>query len=299
MTLCLAWKDKSKYYFSSDSRLRNESGIITDKASKIFKINIRILGPSNREKTNTANEILLDSSYGLCFAGSYLNGSLLADTMNQVLTNLQGAPNFSDFSFSNLSNIAFNIYKQVSTQLMEINQINGLSNVLFGGHCIEKSKYIFYEFGFKVNAQIDFYKNELNDNDFPKYIGDNTAKGKATELAQNLGTNYSHFHILRDIIVDTEINTVGGDIQTGIFENKKFDTHGILEYHIENNAHNFSEVKTEFKYRGIKIDYDNLEQSSGNIHRSISFINPFENERNQYHKEIIRGIDEDIANQMK
>ena len=299
MTLCLAWKDNSKYYFSSDSRLRNESGIITDKASKIFKINIKILGPSNRENPNAENKILLESSYGLCFAGSYLNGSLLADTMNQVLTNLQGAPNFSDFSFSNLSNIAFNIYKQVSTQLMEINQINGLSNVLFGGYCIEKSKYIFYEFGFKVNTQIDFYKNELNDNDFPKYIGDNSAKEKATELAQNLGTNYSHFHMLRDIILDTEINTVGGDIQTGIFENKQFDTHGILEYHIANNAHNFPEVKTDFKYRGIKIDYDDLEQSSGNIHRSLSFINPFENERNQYHKEIMRRIDEDIANQMK
>lgn len=299
MTLCLAWKDNSNYYFISDSRLRNTAGIVTDKASKIFKINVRIFGPTNSEKEKIKEEILLDTSYGLCFAGSYLNGSLLADTINQVLTNLQGAPNFSDFSLLNLSNIVFNIYKQVSTQLMEINQFDGLSNVLFGGYCTEESKYIFYEFGFSKNEQIEFHKYELSETDFPKYIGDTPAKEKALNLSEKINSNYSYFHLLREIINDQDIITVGGDIQIGIFENEKFDTHGILEYHVAENEENYLEVKTDFKYRGLNIDYDDLEQSSGNIHRRLSFINPFENERKEYYKEIMARIDEDIANQMK
>jgi hypothetical protein len=72
MTLCLAWKQNNEYYFASDSRLSNDGSIISDDANKIFNIKVEISGPVPSDTPMAEAPIVHQSSFGLCFAGSFL-----------------------------------------------------------------------------------------------------------------------------------------------------------------------------------------------------------------------------------
>lgn len=289
MTLCIAWKNGSQINFTSDSRLSSSQGVITDSASKIFKINLKIKSPT--DKIKNTESISYQSNFGLCFTGSYLNGSLMAGAMDLLFSNIQAAPEFSDISIENLSDIAFNIYKKVSIQLMERTQREGLAQALFGGYCPLKKVFKLYKFEFTEDEVVEFSKNEINISDLPTFIGDTLAIEKANDLKDNISSDYDYYHLLKDIIKDTSISTVGGDIQSGIFENENFDIYGIVDYYIDESL-DFPQVKSVFKFRGLEIDFDVDDLRSGYINPAISFMNPFEKERDLYFKDINQRIED-------
>lgn len=288
MTLCIAWKNRSGISFASDSRLSNNNMIITDSASKIFKINITIKSPRN--ELDNSEIITYQSNFGLCFTGSYLSGSLIADAMNLFFSNIQAAPNFSDISMDNFSELALNIYSQVSKQLMELNGSDARSEALFSGYCPETFTLKLYKFKWDVEGEISFVKEKIAVSDLPVFIGDTRAKELGVELLNKINNNYSYYHLLEEIIKDREIISVGGDIQTGVFENGDFDIFGILNYHLDET--DFPKVKSSFRFRGLEIDFDTENLRSGNINPSITYINPFERRRQSYFNEINRRIDE-------
>jgi hypothetical protein len=302
MTLCLAWKQGSQIHFASDSRLTDGDGsITTEDASKVFKIGVVIYGPIPSERPEEKEPLIHQSTFGLCFAGSYLNGSILAGTIEEVLSNIQATP-YSDISIENLSNIAFAVYKQVSTQLMQIHCKKGLSRVMLGGYCPITSEFKIYLFSPKELVQgelLDFEKQEIVLADNAYFIGDSPAIKKAVKLSANLGKNYTYFHILRDIIRDREINTVGGNIQCGLFTPTTFKTYGLVEYSTFEDEYGITQVKDSYKFRGLSLDLDDNELRSGNIHIHKAFFNPFEHERNEYFEKSFESIDKSEAKMFK
>lgn len=286
MTLCLAWKRGQKVYFASDSRLTdNQKSVLTNDATKIFKVGVEIYGPVRSEEPEMSEPLLHQTTFGLCFTGSYLNGSLLADTIEEVLSNLQGTPEHSDFSIDNLTDIAFAIYKQVSKQLTEIHRENGLTEVLFGGYCPVNSEFKLYKFYPKPlisGEPLDYEKEEVNLYAQTIFIGDKSAKEKAGELLNNLNRQYSHFHLLRDVINNADIPTVGGNIQAGLFEPNKFKTYGIVEYSTFEDDYGVLQVKDSYKFRGLSLDFDDTELRKGNINIKKTFFNPFKHERDEF-----------------
>jgi hypothetical protein len=298
MTLCLAWKQGQEIYFASDSRLTDtHKSVLTNDATKIFKVSVEIYGPVRSEEPNIPEPLLHQTTFGLCFTGSYLNGSLLADTIEEVLSNLQGTPDHSDFSIENLSDIAFAIYKQVSRQLTEIHRENGLTEVLFGGYCPVSNDFKLYKFYPKrivAGETLDFEKYEVNINGQTILIGDASAKEKANDLINNLNRQYSHFHIIRDIIKDTEIPTVGGNIQAGLFRPSKFKTYGIVEYSTFEDEFGMLQVKDSYKFRGLSLDFDDNELRRGHINIKKTFFNPFEHEREEFFNQVFKSIDERV-----
>lgn len=298
MTLCLAWKQGQEIYFASDSRLTDtQKSVLTNDATKIFKVGVEIYGPVRSEEPEIPEPLLHQTTFGLCFTGSYLNGSLLADTIEEVLSNLQGTPEYSDFSIDNLTDIAFAIYKQVSKQLTEIHRENGLTEVLFGGYCPVNSEFKLYKFYPKPlisNETLDYEKEELNLNGQTILIGDKSAKEKAGELLKNLNRQYSHFHLLRDVINNTDIPTVGGNIQAGLFRPIKFKTYGIVEYSTFEDDYGMLQVKDSYKFRGLSLDFDDTELRKGNINIKKTFFNPFEHEREEFFNQVFKSIDEHV-----
>jgi hypothetical protein len=296
MTLCLAWKQGQEIYFASDSRLTDaQKSVLTNDATKVFKVGVEIYGPVRSEEPEIPEPLLHQTTFGLCFTGSYLNGSLLADTIGEVLSNLQGTPEHSDFSIDNLTDISFAIYKQVSRQLTEIHRENGLTEVLFGGYCPISNEFTLYKFYPKplINGEpLDYEKEELNLNGQTIFIGDKAAKDKAGELLNNLNRHYSHFHLLRDIINDTEVPTVGGNIQAGLFRPTKFKTYGIVEYSTFEDEYGMLQVKDSYKFRGLSLDFDDTELRKGHINIKKTFFNPFEHEREAFFNQVLRSIDE-------
>ena len=162
MTLCLAWKINDEIYFASDSRLTSGDSIITDEANKIFKVKVEIYGPRPGHTPNAIEPLIYQTTFGLCFAGSYINGSVLADTLEDVLSNIQATP-YSDISIDNLSEIAFAVYRIVTNELMYRHRMDGLSEVLIGGYCPKDKKFRLYRFSpkFEPGELIDFQKEDL------------------------------------------------------------------------------------------------------------------------------------------
>lgn len=294
MTLCLAWKQRGDIYFASDSRLTEaDKSVVTDDATKIFKVGVEIFGPVPSETPDEPEELIHQTTFGICFAGSYLNGSILADTIEEVLSNIQASP-YSDISIENLSDIAFAIYKQVSAQLMQIHREKGLSKVLIGGYCPTKKEFKLYQFSPKdlISGQaLEFEKQEITLTNKPVFIGDSSAIKKAEELLEKVSKDYTYFHLLREIIQDETIKTVGGNIQCGLFRHSNFKTYGIIEYSLYENEYKRQQVKDDYKFRGLSLNFDDNELRKGDINIHKTFFNPFESERQMFFKQILENND--------
>jgi hypothetical protein len=256
MTLCLAWKRGHSISFASDSRLVNsESHVVSDNATKIFTINVLI--------SNNSGAMLFSSKYGLCFCGSYLNGSIVADTIREMLSALQLKQEDAVISGETITKIAFEIYKDVSKHLMAIHGQDGLSQILFGGYCPLKKAFVISQFTWsysKDNTSIDFLINEEKFESTLICIGDRNAVERAIELAKNIEfdgsykNGYTEYHVLRDIIVDNEVKGVGGAIQTGHFLNADFSSFGMVDYEIVEIPQSQGEmVSSIYTFRGIPL----------------------------------------------
>ena len=190
MTLCLAWKVNNEINLLSDSRLTAGNEIITNNANKVFTIYANAF---------TGNVIKRQSiflaKYGLCFAGSYLNGSILADTISELTSEIF-VEDTSQLSFNLLTEIAFFVFENVTRHLMEINNEKGLSEVFFSGIDPQSGQTKLAKFSCKLrenqviflNEQIQFENNEIF------YLGNSNAIEKAKQLEQKLNNSYTHFH---------------------------------------------------------------------------------------------------------
>lgn len=258
MTLCLAWKMGEEVVFASDSRLKNSEITASNSATKIFSIDVRIIGASNNEDKNQSESLLYQSKFGMCFTGSYINGNLLADTISEVLNNVLGSPEISDFSMKNLTDIAFDIYKEISIRQIEIHKKEGASEVLIGGYCpvsCEFQLYRFFPSTFDNIQGFSFCNETIDINLNPYLIGDREAKEKAELLLLREKENkkYTPFHLLRDVINDSTISTVRGNIQAGLFSNQGFKTCDIAEYEEDYNVWGYPCINQKYSYRGHSL----------------------------------------------
>jgi len=290
MTLCLAWKQGNSINFASDSRLTNpDKTVLTNYASKIFKINVEIYKDLPEVFSGKPEKSIYQATYGLCFCGSYINGSVLADTIENFLSNILIGQQ-SDISIDNLSNIAFAIYKQVTKQLIEINRSKGLSEVLFGGYCLKTNNFKLYKFSPKeyVSAQpLKFEKEEIILDNQTILIGDTEAKQIAEELLNKINDDYTRYHVLKEIIQDPTLPTVGGNIQVGHFKPYRFKTHGISEPVIILDTNGNLKVGDIYTLSGLVLDIGNTnsELFSGNIHTYEAFFCPFQKEKSELVKQ--------------
>jgi len=294
MTLCLAWRRGHEIYFASDSRLTDaENRVLTDDATKIFKVSVEIYGALPSNTPHAIEPLEYQTKFGMCFSGSYLNGSILADTMEEVLSNIQASP-YSDISIENLSEIAFAIYKQVSRQLMQLNRERGAAEVLLGGYCFVTNEFKLYKFYPKPllpGHEVEFEKQEIPLERQTIFLGDNMATAKAMSLLPNVSNKFSHFHLLREIIKDSNITTVGGNIQAGLFRPNTFKTYGIVEYGVYEDDYGMLSVKDNYKFRGLSLDFDDSQLRRGNLNIHKTFFNPFESERENFFKQVFDHID--------
>ncbi len=293
MTLCLAWKTHVEAFFISDSRLTDTyKRVVTDDSPKVFKINVRIFDAA---PAGEAPKLLHQTNFGMCFTGSYMNGSILADSTEEVLSNLQAIPQYSDTTMDNLSEIAFSIYKQISQGLVDIHQAGGLAKVLFGGLCPVTTMFRLYEFGFDLNGPdgLVFEKKEIKTAAGELIImGDGKAEREARKFWESEPKPLTAFHILRTIIKDAHIPTVGGPIQVGVFSPDGFQLNGIMEYEKYTDEFGHLAVKDHWRFRGFSLNLGDNELRRGDVNILKTFLNPFENERIAYNKEVLAQYDD-------
>jgi len=290
MTLCLAWKRGHSISFASDSRLSSADGsVTTDIATKIFKLYVKSYSVEKKE-------LLHDLQYGLCFCGSYLNGSLLADTISEILSALE-MKETDTIDAETIMQIAFEIFKDVSTHLMAIHGKYGLANVIIGGQCPKSKEFKIFHFTWQFNEDgngITFVLKEEIFEDPIIFIGDSSAVKAATELKNSIRYDkapiYTEYHLLRDIIDNKDIKGVGGEIQTGHFVNGNFKTFGMVDYELFPLPGNdkLHWVRGVYTFRGIPISraLDNIKGVT--IRTGKIFMAPFTDKEKELEAEARR-----------
>jgi len=254
MTLVLAWKSSRSISIISDSRLSNDHGIVTDQATKIFRIQVNLKTPYG-----AGYKKFPPKNYCLCFTGSYLNGSLLVNTIEALFNDITFFNKDSEYTFDHLSKIAFSIYKHISKQLSAIHREKGLSEVLFGGECYKTHVVKFSKFKrIKTeNNKLVFENQSVNLDENPTSLGNSEAIKKFKELYQENKSSSENTKILKRIIDDIEIKTVGGEIQMGHFKDGNFEYCTIMEYFQKKDNHEFQSIpKTYLFSKKVPIELD-------------------------------------------
>lgn len=294
MTLCLAWKRGHSISFASDSRLSGGYGINSDMATKIFKIHVNIFDKES-------GHIIHNLSWGMCFCGSYLNGSVVAGTVNEILSSLQIAPG-TVVDAKAIIDIAFDIFKQISSHLMSLHGKSGLSRVMVGGVCPHTGEVNLYHFSWKyaIDGGVEFtLQQELFDPPFVA-VGDTNAVGKALALSEKINyeqvTGYTEYHLLNEVIDDKAIHGVGGPIQTGHFINGVFRMFGMADWEIKpiNEGDATVWVFPTYSYMGIPIQQVVSQDGSLKINTTKVFMSPFNEKQQELEKQAkkMNGLDE-------
>ena len=278
MTLCLAWKIEDRIYFASDSRisrmLNSDFITISDTAPKIFSIPILIY--------KSELELLYDKDWGMCLCGGYIAGSGYADTLAEVLSNLQIASNDTKVDYKTIIKIAFDIYEQISRELVETGNKEALAKILITGVCPNNINNEFlYEFGFTIHhlTGVKYYSREIDFNEYAMHlIGDDEA---ITYFKDNLKRHNTldYFRLLKEICKNADLKTVGGNLQVGVLQKihpKYFSIHGMIESKLELNEDSQWFVKNNWLFRSIELSPELIK---GEIHVRKIFLSPFEKER--------------------
>ncbi|NDD59471.1 MAG: hypothetical protein EBZ47_09575, partial [Chlamydiae bacterium] len=130
--------------------------------------------------------------------------------MSEILANLQIAEGIAVVDYPNILNIAFEIYEQISKQLVENGDKDALAKILITGICPnDNSRSFLFEFAYKLDQEgITYYSREIDLNSIsPYFIGDEDA---ISYFKEKLTHDTNYLQLLKEICKNPEFETVGG-----------------------------------------------------------------------------------------
>ena len=268
MTLCIAEKRGNAIYFVSDSRIAFEHNHI-DFGVKIFKLPV-VVRSATSSVTGTS-ELLYNHTLGLCVIGSTVNSYLVKETVFEILQNLQYCGIIVDFSMESFCKIITKIYEKFSRDICNIMDRRGIAQLVLGGYCPELNRIRMFHFELEDSSHpITAKVSEILEEPGMKFFGSGAKKAKEFFAAEPNNC----FHILRSVINDPAITSVGGPIQTGIFEGNDFEIKGVEDYLL--TQHGMFEYRHSL--RGINLYTEQFEQLELGFHVSYNFLAPFGND---------------------
>ncbi|MEK9845641.1 hypothetical protein [Thalassospira sp.] len=243
MTLCAIWEHDGMFHLASDSRITFGQAGIADIAIKIGREYYAIYGPSDNDGNK---EKIASGDLAFCFAGSGIGAIFMKESLSGILTELQVVPGQADISMAGLSQLIFEAYKAISIELGKVLKDNSFVDLIIAGHCIEEKKYRsfrIYPIPFDQNSHASQkYQIEEILHGESKYLfigsGKNFAQSEFTKQTEG-GLSKKILKTLWNVIKDNSRDDVGGSLQYGRFNNKKFQTYGVMEY-TDNNDYGIS-----------------------------------------------------------
>ena len=272
MTLCIAEKRGDLVTFVSDSRISFSDGNFIDFGVKIFRLPVVIRSAICSETGQS--ELLYDHALGICVIGSSLNSYLVKETVFEILQNLQYVGFSAEFSMESFCKIIARVYEKFSRDICSIFDKKGIAQLVVGGFCPDSKCVRVFHF-------------ELDDTSFP-------VTAKVTEILKEAGVQFfgsgakraneiyslnptDCFHILRDVIHDSTISSVGGPLQSGVFEERQFRIKGVQDYLLSE----FGMFEYHHSLRGINLYDKEFEQFNLGFHVSYEFLAPFRRDMKQ------------------
>ena len=273
MTLVIAHRLNSHISLSSDSRISFGTAGHIDYGIKVFSVPVKIYSPTSSE-TNVTN---LDYNYklGLAVVGSAINAYTVKESVYEILQNLQYIPGYTDLSMEGIAGLVFKVFNKTTLDLGNIIQLNGICGLIIAGYCPIQNKIRIFKFSCDTsNYPIrPFHEEILVDNGI-EFFG--SGKTEATTIYTN-NTTLSPLHIVRQVIKDGNVDSVGGGLQYGEFVINNFTIYGVEDYELNTDG-TFKEYL--YTLRGINLYKDEFQRADDEFHVAYKFKRPFEKEIN-------------------
>lgn len=226
MTLCMAWKSAGIIRFASDSRLMFNNSH-ADVGIKVLSLPYRILSPTT-EQSKGGREVAFSGELGMCFAGSTLNSLIVKESMVEILKSLQYAPGTTDISMDGIAKFIFTAYKIISRRVCETNLSDGgRADIIICGRCPETNRA--RAFLLSTDKQNNHSMNEiLTDDNSHYFIG--AGKDQAETDLPQYASDHEYLNVLKSVIDNHSIESVGGNIQYGEIRGSEFVVLCVIEF---------------------------------------------------------------------
>lgn len=271
MTLVIAHRFRNNISFSSDSRISFGLAGHIDYGIKIFSVPVNVFSPTS-SGTNISS---LDYNYklGLAVVGSAINAYTVKESVYEILQNLQYLPGYTDLSMNGIAKLVFKVFNKTSLDLGQIIQRNGICELILSGYCPEQNKlrvFLFYCDTSNYPIKPDY--KEILESDGMEFFGSGETEAK---LIYETNKNLTPLHIIRKVIEDGQVNSVGGGLQYGDFVINNFKVFGVEDY-VLNLDGSFKEYL--YTLRGINLYKEEFEREDDDFHIAYKFKRPFEKE---------------------
>ncbi|WP_139826289.1 hypothetical protein [Derxia lacustris] len=225
MTLCVVWRKNDEVHFASDSRVTLAKNSHADVGIKVLSLPYNIYSPC--DSSTGKRSLVATGELGMCFAGSAVNSLFVKESVAEVLKELQYAPGYSNTSMNGLAQLVFTAYRLISKEVCStVIGGNGRAALVIAGWCIEKKcvRTFYLETSDENKHSCKEILTAPNQHHF---IG--SGKSKAGALLPMNPSDTDYLRVLKSVIDDPTVDSVGGSIQYGHFENNNFKLSGIVE----------------------------------------------------------------------
>jgi len=225
VTLCMAWRRDGTVHFASDSRLTVAKNSYADVGIKVLSLPFTVLQPAEAG-SNERQAVAFSGELGMCFAGSAVSSLTIKESVVEILKSLQHAPGYTDTSMAGLANFIFTAYKVVSRTVCQTALgPNGRASILIGGMCQELGRVRVFHLS-TDSSNIPSINEVLTEKDH-EFIG--SGKDAAENGLPQKPADGDYFNVLKSVIDDAGIQSVGGQVQYGCFKGSQFVVYGLIE----------------------------------------------------------------------
>lgn len=289
MTLVIAARKNGHVHFVSDSRVTFGDQGFCDIGIKIFSNPVKVMSaidPFTNESTTD-----YEHNVGIAVIGGAINSYLIKDTIYEILQNVQHNSLNPRFSFEEVAKLVFKVYKRTSEELSFLRN-NSLCSVLLGGYCSEMDTIRIFKFEPNMNEENIWSYNfsEFLSEDGVEFFG----KGKERAIAINsIEQDLSPFEIMKMVIQDEDVPSVGGGIQYGGFHDKDFRILGIEDYSVNPDG-SFKEHL--YTLRGISLYKNDFNYKDCDLHINYKFLRAFQKDIEMIKRKDIEGLSDNFIN---
>lgn len=269
MTLCIVWRDSPGFLsLASDSRLRLSDTVFVDIAPKIFPLEVTLF-----EETGIGADARVQRSphmrLAACTAGSLASAQALRETLQLALYHLARVRGSQGPSIAALCTLIEHFYRNVVRSACDKLFARGQVEFVIAGFDPTTATTKAYHFALDAGSYpIRVRTKELADADFPFVFGSGSQAAEA-HLAED--PSASPIHVLKKVILDDAVPSVGGPVQFTRVGPDGYVPFGTEDYSVDVTARRF---RRQLFVAGVEVNPIELYEA-GAPPMWLTYIAPF------------------------
>jgi hypothetical protein len=203
---------------------------------------------------------------GLAFAGSFVTSYTVREILLELLPRAQVVSEQISPSLAFVVSVVAKVFEDVTRQVGRSLFEEGTAELLVGGRCPVAKELQLFHIKAEVSEELVFTtaKEDLRK---PVFIGSGARRARELMTEDN---GRDLLVLLRQVIRDENVPSVGGPIQIGEFRDREFRILGIQDYDVEDGV-----ITVKHLYRGVRVRKLVEDIGVPYAHFATSYLAPF------------------------